>query len=245
MRARGLSSDAELAARLAAIVQASDDAIIGKTVDDVITAWNPAAERIFGFSAAEALGRPIALIIPDDRLAEEEELCARIARGEIVDRLETVRRAKDGRRIAVVLSVAPIQAPDGRVLGASAILRDVSERQRALEALRRSEAHASAFSRSRSRRTRATTSVGARARSAVARRRPAARRRNGSTQSPVVSVPSTSNPATTGRGAGLDAGTAGRGYTLVACRTAPRSSTTSTWASRREAPSGSSAAARS
>ena len=96
MKARGLSSDAELAARLAAIVQSSEDAIIGKTVDDVITAWNPSAERIFGFTAAEALGQPISIIIPDDRLAEEEELRGRIARGEIVDRLQTVRRGKDG-----------------------------------------------------------------------------------------------------------------------------------------------------
>ncbi|HEX5816123.1 MAG TPA: PAS domain S-box protein [Methylomirabilota bacterium] len=143
MKARGLSSDAELAARLAAIVQSSEDAIIGKTVDDVITAWNPSAERIFGFTAAEALGQPISIIIPDDRLAEEEELRGRIARGEIVDRLQTVRRGKDGRRIAVVLSVAPIRTPDGRVLGASAILRDVSERQRALDALQRSESQAS------------------------------------------------------------------------------------------------------
>jgi PAS domain S-box-containing protein len=140
-----VSSDAELAAHLAAIVQASDDAIIGTTVDAVITAWNPAAERIFGFTAAEAVGQSVALVIPDDRRAEADDLRARVARGDIVDRLETVRRAKDGRPITVVLSVAPIRMPDGRLVGATAILRDVSDRQRALDALRHSEMQASAI----------------------------------------------------------------------------------------------------
>ena len=145
MKARELSSDAELAARLAAIVHLSDDAIIAETADGLITAWNPASERILGYSPAEALGQPITLIIPEDRLVEAEELNARIASGEVVDHIETVRRAKDGRRVTMVLSVAPIKDGEGRVVGASSIARDVSERHRALEALRRSESQASAI----------------------------------------------------------------------------------------------------
>jgi two-component system, cell cycle sensor histidine kinase and response regulator CckA len=145
MTDRGLPTDAELAARLAAIVQSSHDAIIGKTLDGVVTAWNPAAERIFGYTAAEALGRPITLITPEDRLAEGDDVLARVRRGEPVDSFETVRRAKDGRRVAVLLTVSPIKDSEGRVVGASSTARDISDRHRALEALRRSETQASAI----------------------------------------------------------------------------------------------------
>jgi PAS domain S-box-containing protein len=145
MAPREFPGDAKLAARLTAIVQASYDAIIGKTLDGVITAWNPAAERIFGYTSAEALGQPMALIIPEDRLDEDDDVLARVRRGETVDPFETVRRAKDGRRVSVLLSVSPVRDGDGRVVGASSITRDVSERRLFLEALRRSETQASAI----------------------------------------------------------------------------------------------------
>lgn len=90
---------------MAAWVKSSYDAIIGKTLDGVITAWNPAAERMFGYTAAEALGQPVTLITPEDRLPEEEDVLARIRRGETVDPVETVCRAKDGRRVTVLLNV--------------------------------------------------------------------------------------------------------------------------------------------
>ena len=145
MTLRSLPTDGELAARLAAIVQSSYDAIIGKTLDGMITAWNPAAERIFGYTSAEALGQPITIITPEDRLEEEDTVLARIRRGETVDAFETIRRAKDGRRLAVLLGVSPIKDAEGHVVGASSIARDISDRRRVLEALRRSETQASAI----------------------------------------------------------------------------------------------------
>ncbi len=94
-------------ALLAAIVDSSDDAIVSKTLDGVITSWNRGAERLFGYAADEAIGRHISLIIPDDRGAEEDDVLARIRRGERVDHFETVRRTKDGRRIPISLTVSP------------------------------------------------------------------------------------------------------------------------------------------
>jgi two-component system cell cycle sensor histidine kinase/response regulator CckA len=143
--ARGIPSDSELAARLDAIAQASYDTVIGKTVDGVITAWNPAAERIFGYTSAEALGQSIALITPQDRLEEEKGILARLRRGETIGPFETVRRAKDGRRLTMLLTVWPIKNRDGRVVGAASVARDISERQRVLDALRRSETLATAI----------------------------------------------------------------------------------------------------
>lgn len=102
----------EAHSRLAAIVESSDDAIVSKTVDGVITTWNRAAERIFGWTAVEAVGRPIKLIIPEDRHTEEDAVLARIRRGEIVDHFETVRITKDGRLRNISLTVSPIR--DGR-----------------------------------------------------------------------------------------------------------------------------------
>ena len=127
----------ELRARLTAIVQSSDDAIVSKTLEGVITSWNAGAERIFGYTAAEAIGQPIFLIIPDDRRMEEEEVLARLRRGERVEHFETVRRTKDGRQIAISLSVSPVMDEQGNVIGASKVARDISERLRAQEALRR------------------------------------------------------------------------------------------------------------
>lgn len=124
-------------ARLAAIVDSSDDAIVGKTLDGVITSWNRAAERLFGYSAAEAVGRHISLIIPDDRRAEENEVLARLRRGEKVDHFETLRQTKDGRQFPVSLTVSPIRDAKGTIVGASKIARDITERALAQEALRR------------------------------------------------------------------------------------------------------------
>jgi len=117
-------------ARLAAIVDSSDDAIVGKTLDGVITSWNRAAERMFGYTAAEALGRHITLIIPTERHAEEDGVLARIRRGEIVDHFETVRQRKDGSRLSISLTVSPIRSADGTIIGASKIARDITERRR-------------------------------------------------------------------------------------------------------------------
>src|SRR5205085_2895896 len=116
--------------RLAAIVDSSDDAIVAKTLDGVITSWNRAAERIFGFTAAEAVGQHITLIIPEERRAEENEVLARLRRGEKIDHFETVRRAKDGRLLDISLTVSPIKDRAGKIIGASKIARDVTERRR-------------------------------------------------------------------------------------------------------------------
>src|SRR6185503_19691812 len=112
--APGPHDDAEIAAaRLAAIIDSSDDAIVSKTLDGVITSWNAGAERIFGYSASEAVGRHITLIIPRDRHAEEEQVLARLRRGERVDHFETVRMRKDGTLIDISLSVSPVFDPRG------------------------------------------------------------------------------------------------------------------------------------
>jgi PAS domain S-box-containing protein len=118
----------ELQARLAAIVANSDDAIIGKTLDSIVLSWNRAAERMFGYSAEEMIGRPIQTILPADRLDEEAAILARIRQGERVDHFETVRVCKDGRRIDVSVTISPIKDAAGNIVGASKIARDISER---------------------------------------------------------------------------------------------------------------------
>jgi PAS domain S-box-containing protein len=118
-------------ARLAAIVESSDDAIIAQRLDGIITAWNGGAERLYGFAAAEAVGRSIAIIIPPERPSELPAILARIARGDRLDHYEAVRVRKDGTRVEVCLSVTPIRDRAGRILGASSIARDVSDRKRA------------------------------------------------------------------------------------------------------------------
>ena len=128
--------DDELRARLAAIVDSSFDAIVSKTLDGVITFWNHSAEQLFGYTAAEAVGQYIFLIIPPERRAEEEEVLARLRRGERIEHFETVRLTKDGRRIPISLTVSPIRDSHGRVIGASKVARDISERVLAQEALR-------------------------------------------------------------------------------------------------------------
>jgi two-component system sensor histidine kinase UhpB len=129
--------DQEVRAWLAAIVDCSDDAIVSKTLDGVITSWNRGAERLFGYAAAEAVGQHISLIIPEDRRTEEEDVLARLRRGERVDHFETVRRTKDGRLVPISLTVSPVRNAQGAIIGASKVARDITERRRAEEAQRR------------------------------------------------------------------------------------------------------------
>jgi len=132
--------DAEQAvARLAAIVASSSDAIIGKTLDGMVTSWNTAAERVFGYSSTEMVGQSILLLIPEELHDAERELLKRIGRGERVEVFETERIRKDGRRIYISASVSPIRDAYGDVVGASSIKRDVTERKQAAEALLRSQ----------------------------------------------------------------------------------------------------------
>jgi PAS domain S-box-containing protein len=129
--------EAELAAqRLAAIVEGTDDAIISKNLQGVVTTWNPAAERIFGFTADEMVGKPIIRVIPRDRLDEEQQILARIQRGERVDHFQTVRHRKDGRQIHVSLTISPIRDRRGLIIGASKIARDITELKQAQDRLR-------------------------------------------------------------------------------------------------------------
>jgi PAS domain S-box-containing protein len=125
------SHDQTAEALLAAIVSSSDDAIVSKTLDGVITSWNHGAERVFGYRADEAIGQSILLIIPPDRRDEEVEIIQRIRRGERVEHFETVRVAKDGRRLDVSISISPVRGADGAIVGASKVARDVTERKAA------------------------------------------------------------------------------------------------------------------
>ena len=117
--------------RLAAIVEDSDDAIVGKDLNGVITSWNPAAERIFGYRADEVIGQSITIIIPPERVAEEDAVLGRLRRGERTSHFDTVRRTKDGRLIDVSVTVSPVRDAADRVVGASKIARDITERKRA------------------------------------------------------------------------------------------------------------------
>lgn len=119
------------AAFLAAIVESTDDAIIGKTLDGEITSWNDGARRVYGYTTTEAVGRPIALLVPKDRLAELKRIMSTVRAGRAVTHLETVRRRKDGTLIEVSLSVSPIRDRAGKTVGASTIAREVTERNRA------------------------------------------------------------------------------------------------------------------
>ena len=123
--------------RLAAIVATSDDAIIGKDLNSIITDWNVGAERIFGYTVDEMLGTSIMRLIPPDRHEEEREILARIRQGERVDHFETVRLAKDGRELSVSVTVSPIKDSAGHVIGASKVARDITERMNAETALKR------------------------------------------------------------------------------------------------------------
>jgi PAS domain S-box-containing protein len=126
-------------ALLAAIVASSDDAIVSKTLDGVILSWNAGATRIFGYQASEAIGKPITLIIPPELHEEERRILHRVRHGERVDHFDTIRVTKDGRRIAISLTVSPVRDSTGTIVGASKVARDVSERKAAEQALRESE----------------------------------------------------------------------------------------------------------
>lgn len=129
----------EAMARLAAIVESSEDAIISKALDGTLRTWNAAAERLFGYTAAEAIGRSVTLIIPPERLAEETTILERLVRGERVQSFETVRVARDGRRLEISLTVSPLRDAEGHIIGASKVARDITEHKRAERALRASE----------------------------------------------------------------------------------------------------------
>jgi PAS domain S-box-containing protein len=126
--------------QLAAIAESSNDAIIGKSLDGIITSWNAAAERIFGYRAEEIVGQSILRLVPADRHEEEHEILQRLRRGERVDHLETVRRTKDGRLLDVPVTSSPLRDERGTIIGASKITRDITVRKRAEEALARAYA---------------------------------------------------------------------------------------------------------
>ena len=126
----------QVAQRLSAIVGSSYDAIVSKDLNGIITSWNSGAERLFGYKAEEAIGKPILMLIPADHPNEEPNILARIRRGERVEPYETVRRRKDGSLVEVLLTISPVKDAYGRVVGASKIARDISERKRAETLLR-------------------------------------------------------------------------------------------------------------
>jgi PAS domain S-box-containing protein len=121
------------AQRLISIIESSDDAIVSKDLDGVITSWNRGAERVFGYTAEEVIGKPVTILIPLEQMDEEPEILGRIRRGERVDHYETVRRRKDGSLIDISLTVSPLKDANGKVIGASKIARDITERKRAEE----------------------------------------------------------------------------------------------------------------
>ena len=129
----------EATARLAAIVTSSDDAILSKDLQGRIRSWNIAAERLFGYSADEAIGQPVVMLIPEELRDEEPEILARIASGQRIEHYETVRRRKDGSFVEISLTVSPVFDAAGRVVGASKIARDISQRKRQQEALAEAE----------------------------------------------------------------------------------------------------------
>ena len=116
---------------LAAIIESSDDAIITKDLDSIVTSWNPAAERMFGYKAEEVVGKPITILFPPERLQEEEHIVSRIRRGERVDHFETQRLRADGKVLDVSVTISPVRDEDGTIIGASKIVRDISDRRAA------------------------------------------------------------------------------------------------------------------
>jgi PAS domain S-box-containing protein len=135
-----IAEQGEAARKLAAIVDSSDDAIVSKSLDGTIRSWNRAAERMFGYTAEEAIGSAIIRLFPADRLDEEERIIARIRAGERVEHFDTVRLRKDGSAIPVSLTVSPVKDEQGRIVGASKIARDITERIESEASLRRTEA---------------------------------------------------------------------------------------------------------
>jgi PAS domain S-box-containing protein len=125
--------------RLASIVESSDDAIISKDLNGIITSWNLGAERLLGYVTEEVIGKPGTILVPQDRHDEEPTILERIRRGDRIDHYETVRRRKDGSLLDVSLTVSPVQDPEGRIVGASKIARDITPRKRAEEQIRQAQ----------------------------------------------------------------------------------------------------------
>jgi len=125
--------------RLAAIVESSDDAIIGKSLDGTIVSWNPGAERIYGYAPEDLIGKPISVLVPPDHTDEVPQILDKVRRGERVDHFETVRMRHDGTRLDVSLTISPIKDATGKITGASTVARDITERKEAWEALRQSQ----------------------------------------------------------------------------------------------------------
>ena len=136
---RDIKRAQEIQNRLAAIVESSDDAIVSKNLDGIITSWNKGAERVFGYSAEEAIGQHITLIIPPDRFDEEAAILARLRNGERIDHFETVRKRKDGTQFDIAVTISPIKDSTGRIVGASKVGRDITERRRLERALQEAE----------------------------------------------------------------------------------------------------------
>jgi PAS domain S-box-containing protein len=147
--ARELERAEQARYQLSAIVDSSDDAILSKDLNGVIASWNAGAERLFGYTAAEMIGQPITKIIPVERQDEETEILRRLRAGERIDHFETVRRAKDGRFVDVSLTISPVRNAAGRIIGASKIARDVTERKKYEEELRVARDAAEAASRAK------------------------------------------------------------------------------------------------
>ena len=138
-------------ARLAAIVESSDDAIVSEDLHGIVTSWNKAAERLFGYAAPEIVGRPITPILPSDRINVEVTFLGRIGNGESVDHYETIRRHKDGRTISVSVTISPIRDDTGSITGASKIARDLTRRdaqEQRIQELQSELAHAQRLARS-------------------------------------------------------------------------------------------------
>jgi PAS domain S-box-containing protein len=143
--ARDITDRKRLEALLSAIIESSDDAIVSKTLDGIVTSWNQAAQKMFGYTAAEIIGKSIRIIIPPERQAEEDYVLSQIRSGEKVDHFETIRQTKDGRRLNVSLTVSPVRDSEGFVVGASKIVRDITlqkETEREREAAREQLANA-------------------------------------------------------------------------------------------------------
>lgn len=125
---------------LSAIITSSTDAIISKNLDGIIASWNPAAERLFGYTPEQIIGQSIRVLIPEGRQSEEDEILAAIQAGRTVSQFETVRLHKDGTPISIMVTVSPVRDDTGKIVGASKIVRDISREQESQERLRQSEA---------------------------------------------------------------------------------------------------------
>jgi PAS domain S-box-containing protein len=131
--------------RLAAIIESSDDAIIGKTVDGIVTSWNKGAARLYGYTLEEVVGKPIAILLPPDRLDEEAQILARLKRGERIEHFETIRKTKGGQLVDVSLTISLVRDKRGAIIGISKIARDITERKWAHDKLQESEARLAEF----------------------------------------------------------------------------------------------------